>query len=53
MIECMADDSGNYYKVDEYDMIRIKQVLEALATDGFPCPPEMADEAKSLLTEFV
>lgn len=28
---------------------RMKQILEALATDGFPCPPEMQSEAQDLL----
>jgi hypothetical protein len=44
---------GQYSSVSDRKIEkRIKSILEALATDGFPCPPEMQDESRDILREM-
>jgi len=40
------------YELTKEQMDRIKNILEALSTDGFPCPQEMAIEAAKMLSLF-
>lgn len=41
---------GHYSSMEDIEVGgRIKEVLEALATDGFPCPDEMREEARDIL----